>query len=320
MTLNARFPVSSDRVQLSTATAAGDTVQNGILVDGLGTVARVATAGGTQWQNGLLLTPTSQVVYVDAAAGLPAGTTWQNGLPLAPGGALCVSSGPIAVWQNGLPRVANGALAASIAGASDPFWANVVLLLQGSSLTDATGRHTLIVNEGTPTADGMLRFDGSSSLRIEDALADFQFPGAYTIEGQLQEAPPGNSTSVLVSNAYADGGWEVFARGAPDLSGGFYGDGGAFIEPATPPWVTSAVVDWAFVSDESGSALYLGGTRIGIGGASPQTALSALYLGREGPASAKNLIGGMRLRITKGIARMSGETYTPMTWPAPTNA
>lgn len=114
MTLNARFPVSSDRVQLSTATAADDTVQNGILVDVLGTVARVALAGATQWQNGLWITPTSQVVYVDATAGLPAGVQWQNGLPLAPTGELCISTDPVASWQNGLPFVANGALAATV--------------------------------------------------------------------------------------------------------------------------------------------------------------------------------------------------------------
>lgn len=114
MTLNARFPVSADRVQLSSATAADDTVQNGILVDVLGTVARAAVAGGTQWQNGLLLTPTSQVVYVDATAGLPAGVQWQNGLALAPTGELCVSTDPVTAWQNGLPRVANGALAATV--------------------------------------------------------------------------------------------------------------------------------------------------------------------------------------------------------------
>lgn len=114
MTLNARFPISSDRVQMSTATAADDTVQNGILVDVLGTVARVTTIDGTSWQNGLWLQDGGRVVYVDATAGLPAGTTWQNGLPLAPKGALCTSTDPVAAWQNGLPFVANGALAVTV--------------------------------------------------------------------------------------------------------------------------------------------------------------------------------------------------------------
>ncbi len=114
MPLYARFPITSDRVQLSSGSAASDTVQNGILLDGLGTVARAALAGGTVFQNGLLLTPTSQVVYVDATAGLPAGVQWQNGLALAATGELCISTDPVSVWQNGLPRVANGALAATV--------------------------------------------------------------------------------------------------------------------------------------------------------------------------------------------------------------
>ena len=115
MTLNARFPISSDRVQLSTGSAASDTVQNGILVDVLATVARAALAGGTVWQNGLLLTPTGQVVYVDATAGLPVGVQWQSGLPRAATGELCISTDPVVVsWQNGLPFVANGALAATV--------------------------------------------------------------------------------------------------------------------------------------------------------------------------------------------------------------
>ena len=114
MTLNARFPVSSDRVQFSTATAADDTVQNGILMDVLGSVARATTIDGNSWVSGLWLQDGGRVVYVDATAGLPGGTTSQNGLPLAPKGALCISTDPVASWQNGLPFVANGALAATV--------------------------------------------------------------------------------------------------------------------------------------------------------------------------------------------------------------
>lgn len=111
--LEARFPVSSGKVQISTATAAGDRVQNGVLLDGLATVVRGSTTGFTQWQNGLPLTDTSQIVYVDATAGLPAGTQFQSGIPLS-GAAVCVSTDAAAVYQNGLPHVANGALAATV--------------------------------------------------------------------------------------------------------------------------------------------------------------------------------------------------------------
>jgi hypothetical protein len=116
MTLNARFPVASDSVQMSTATAVDDTVQNGILLDVLGAVARVALAGGTQFQNGLLLTPTSQVVIydTDAGGGMPADVHWQNGLPLTMAGELCVSTDPVQTWQNGLPFATSGAVSVTV--------------------------------------------------------------------------------------------------------------------------------------------------------------------------------------------------------------
>lgn len=114
MSLEARFPVASDKVQISTATDAGDRVQNGVLIDGLATAVRGSTTGLAQWQNGLPLTATSQIVYVDATAGLPAGTTFQSGIPLDPAGAVCISTDAAAVYLNGLPHVANGALAAAV--------------------------------------------------------------------------------------------------------------------------------------------------------------------------------------------------------------
>ena len=101
-------------MQLSASTAAGDIVQNGILLDGLATVARASATGGVVTQNGIRLTPTSQIVYIDATAGLPAGTNWQNGLPLAPDGSICISTNPAVVWQNGLPRDSNGAICALV--------------------------------------------------------------------------------------------------------------------------------------------------------------------------------------------------------------
>jgi hypothetical protein len=109
------FPIASDKAQLTTAAVAGgDNYVNGILTNSLNTLARAATAGGTVWQNGLLFTPTGQVVYVDATAGLPANTQYCNGLPLSSTGALCISTGATATYSNGLPFVANGALSAQI--------------------------------------------------------------------------------------------------------------------------------------------------------------------------------------------------------------
>ena len=112
--LTARFPVTGGQAQISASTAADDVVRSGILYNGLGTIGRVSLTGATQWLSGLNITPTSQVLYVDATAGLPAGTTFVNGLPIGPTGALCISTGSVVTWQNGLPFVANGALSALI--------------------------------------------------------------------------------------------------------------------------------------------------------------------------------------------------------------
>jgi len=112
--MQARFPVSSNAVQMSTATANDDQFVAGVRFDMLGTVVRVDTSNGALWHDGLLLTGAGQVVVVDATAGLPSGVQWLSGLPFAPTGELCISSDPAVSWQNGLPFVANGALAATV--------------------------------------------------------------------------------------------------------------------------------------------------------------------------------------------------------------
>jgi hypothetical protein len=109
------FPISGDKIQLTTAAVAGsDAVNNGILINSLGTLARSATSGGVATNNGLLMSATGQVVYVDATAGLPANTQYVNGLPCNSAGALCVSTGSMSTYSNGIPFVTNGAVACTV--------------------------------------------------------------------------------------------------------------------------------------------------------------------------------------------------------------
>ncbi len=111
----ALFPISADKAQLSTAAVAGtDNYVRGVLADAGNTVVRASLTGGAQYSNGLLMTPTGQVVYVDATAGLPAGAQYVNGLPLAATGELCVSTGAMANYSSGLPFAANGALSVAV--------------------------------------------------------------------------------------------------------------------------------------------------------------------------------------------------------------
>lgn len=209
----------------------------------------------------------------------------------------------------------------------DPFWEDVVLLLQGDALEDASGRHELVVSDGDVAVDNdMLVFDGASALRIDDNLADFQFGGSWTVEGQLIGVTAGASTAILVSNLTSNAGeWQIFTRGAAEsFRGGFYAPAGAYVEPGTPPWVTDALVDWGVTYDAGTTTLrlYINGAKIGeavgAGDYSPDVAPS-LFIGRESAIVTKFLRGSLRLRITNGVARMTADTYTPPTWPVPTN-
>lgn len=114
MNLSGRFPVSSDKVQISIATDASDQYQNGVRLDVAATVVRGATGVPAAWQNGLPFSATGQLIYVDATAGLPAGTKFQSGIPLSPAGEVCISTDAVQVYLSGLPHVANGALSAAV--------------------------------------------------------------------------------------------------------------------------------------------------------------------------------------------------------------
>lgn len=209
----------------------------------------------------------------------------------------------------------------------DPYWEQVVLLLQGDSLEDAKGRHILITHEGTVTsADGLLQFDGASSLRVDNNLDDFTFPGSFTIEGQIDGVSAGAATAVLLSvNTGLAGDWEIFTRGASNFNGGFYATSGDYLEPSSPAWITDSLHSFAYVYDADAkvSHLYLDGTQIGsntnpANDYLPDVAAS-LFIGRENAVNEKRFKGGLTVRITNGVARYTGSTYTPPTWPLPTN-
>lgn len=107
------FSIANDAAQLTTAAVAGtDTFRNGVLAASTDLTKAIAS-GGDEYTNGILVTDAGQVRYVDATAGLPVDTVWTNGLPQS-GGALCISTGPVATYSNGIPFAANGAVAAAI--------------------------------------------------------------------------------------------------------------------------------------------------------------------------------------------------------------
>jgi hypothetical protein len=210
-------------------------------------------------------------------------------------------------------------------GAADPYWADTVLLLNGNAVSDATGRHTLIQHEGEVTASGgWLIFDGNSSLRIDDNLTDFAFPGAFTIDAEIVGDTTRNATMIVMSNYVNTGTWQVFVRGSPGWGVGFYGEGGQYLEQATAV-VTDAPASFGMSTPGTPNSfrLYANGTKLQqVDGGQNNNVPSpspSMFIGRESPTSGKLFKGKMRLRVTKNVARMVGDTYTPPTFPLPTH-
>lgn len=217
-------------------------------------------------------------------------------------------------------------------GPVDPNWASVVLLLNGDTLADATGRHTLTQfgNGGDVTASSSgLVFGGNAALRIEGGYGDFAFGagvGSVTIEARVLGIQAGawQGARMIASNyAGAAGDWEFYGRGSNSgYRGGFYSTAGAYLEPVAGLWVDGTEHDVAFTYDAETdtSSLYLDGQRIDVsdGPSNYGWGGSPLFVGRESAGSEKFWIGNMRLAITKDVCKMSGDSYTPEPWPRPT--
>lgn len=198
---------------------------------------------------------------------------------------------------------------------------STLLLLNGTSLTDESGRHTVAAYEGTPTFGGdMIRLDGATSLIVTDNLDDFKVEGPYTVEMQVEAAAVdaiANQVWLSTLNATADNnGYEVFSQAEGD--GGavaFYGDKGTYqIAGGGGSIHTGSKVDIALVNDDTQFRMYVGGNIYIAAGATMQSAAVPLLIGRESTASGKNPKGGLRLQITNA-ALYSGSSYTPAAWP-----
>lgn len=219
-----------------------------------------------------------------------------------------------------------------LAGPVDPHWANVVLLLNGDTLADATGRHTLSQagNGGdvTASADGLV-FGGNAALRVEDNYGDFAFGtgvASYTIEARALGIQAGawQGARMIASNySGVAGDWEFYGRGSiSSYGGGWYASAGPYMEPPAGTWVDGTEHDFAVsFDDETGiTSLYRDGLRIASasGGANYGWGGGPLFVGREG-VQEKFWIGTLRLAITKGVCKMKGDSYTPQPWPRPTS-
>lgn len=229
----------------------------------------------------------------------------------------------------GKPTLGSGkSLAPASGGSSDPYWANVSLLLHfegtdaSTTFTDSSSHTRTFTVSGEAqidtahyvfgTASGL--FDGTGDYITDDtgADSDFAFPGDFTIEWSSRKTGDGAA------------GYDTLLSVDPSRGSGF---GGWFIEFSNTRglymYQSGVIISHSFSPNDSTWHAYAI-TREGsdikffIDGVVTATSSSAASL----LAGAEMIIGGAggydfnghvdELRITKGVARNTS-AYTPAT-------
>lgn len=212
---------------------------------------------------------------------------------------------------------------------ADPFIDDVVLILNGDGLTDATGRHT-VTNTGSggdavTASSGWLNFPTvDAGLAIGALLGDFDFgtnaTAVVTVDIEIQCAPQTGRTNGQRLVAI-DSGMELTLTADPDVNfqsgapfggnaGGPLDDGNVhaltyqFSGDQFTAWVDGAVIDNKYDSVDL-----------------TPTALALLYIGRAVDGwNALGYVGKFRGRWTKAARYTHNASITPPTWPVPTGA
>lgn len=225
----------------------------------------------------------------------------------------------------------------SSAGGGDPYWSNVLALLNGTSsegIVDAKGRsltrtgtHSIITTDPDFPAGGIY-FDGSAAnnIRYNSPSAWMNLPGQFSIEFDYK--PLGRTSNYpAIIGAYtaygANGGFTVFDRHQSRPSQFTIAMNGAF--PILESGVTLTEGTRYIFQISRGADNYL---RFFINGSLQQQLLftdtvvahdNFLAIGAGGD-NASTYISGIvgRFRVTKDIARNTAN-YTPTTEPYPTS-
>lgn len=227
-------------------------------------------------------------------------------------------------------------------GNTDPHFASVVLLAVNDNAADAT---TTFVDQSsaarTLTANGNVQYDtaqaptGMTSSALFDGTgdyisavdsADWDFgTGDFTVEAWVRfSSLPASTVQAFVSNyGGSTTGWtqQFRADGSNRLVFGTSGDS------PLEAFAWAPVIDtWYPVATSRASGTlrsYIAGTQIGgdVANAEDITGSTAiLAIGRIGSLNAQYLIGWMAsVRVTKGVARYTGTSYTVPTLPLPTS-
>ena len=225
-------------------------------------------------------------------------------------------------------------------GGTDPYWANVVALVQG---TGADGSTTIVDDTGlrTWTQHGNLQVDDSlgPNTLLSDGTGDYAttpyvkadfdwWTGDFTIEAWVQASAftdwyytDGSPVPAFVGCADPASGTNYWSFGPKN--GGFVGfsyyNGSANHLTSTLVVSTSALTHLAMSKSSGGIYLAKGGvvdSPVSVSG-TPLSSTSGVSL-TLGQINNRCCPGNFVLRITKGVARYTS-AYTPPTLPFPTS-
>lgn len=228
---------------------------------------------------------------------------------------------------------ATAAAATATAGAGDPYWANVVLLLQPTASDTAIVDHgplgkTLTVAGNTAlsptvpwTGVKSIAFDGSGDYVYAADSTDWYFPGDFTIDiGYYDTAATGSMLAgqLNVSNDASWGLWSYFTSYSPEFLYSTTGSTSSRLAAAN-----NGNNSWQHLSvQRSGTTLSFyqqfalaASTTLSAALFDSASPLSVGSDSRLGPNPFSGYIA--YLRITKGVARYSGASITTLTGALP---
>jgi hypothetical protein len=221
--------------------------------------------------------------------------------------------------------------------AGDPYWANVELLLHfdGPSFVDSSSNDLAITTNGSPTiSTAQSKFGGASGLfgpvsNYLNAPGDLS-SGSYTIEAWFYAAQDHSGDLYAVLSGGSGGSRQYPNRWSFELG---VGEGSITMRAAgtnndpiaehSGDYTLSTWVHVAWVHDDAAETLsfYLGGERIAIESYSFNPIDYGDLLVGQGSSGVNGFNGEAyyldELRITKGVARYSGESFPVPTAPFP---
>lgn len=234
-----------------------------------------------------------------------------------------------------IPGIVAGQMRQGGGGGGDPYWANVLALINGTAaegIVDAKGRpltrngsHSIVTTD-PDFPEGAIYFDGSpaNNIRYTSPIAWMELPGDFTIE--VDYKPLGRTSGYpSVIGGYteygANGGFCLFDRHASANTQLTFTHDGAFTALQNPAAVVQGV-KYVIQINRSGSTMrmFVNGQLVSSATRSSVVRAHNNYMaiganGDSGDTYINGLVG--RFRVTDGVARNTSN-YTPDSdpWPA----